>query len=444
MAKKGAISKATAGIIIAIIVVVGVVGAAWYIISLPPAPPAKEKILVGWVHSITGPGTIPAMTATFDVYYRWIIEDYNNTGGLFVPEYGKKLPFATPIEYDDEFDVAKMLSYTEKLITVDKVDILFAPMSTGMCYAAMPTYEKYKYPVVCNTFGSERSALKMRTGEYSYSFSTLGFPSETGDEVDALFKYINTTKAPGQLNSVGIIYHNLEHGVEYASAIRDRLLLDGFSVPYEKSYLAFGIPGGVTSASDFYSMVNDLSLAGVDVAILCGYEGNLFLRACMDKHYNPDLVVVGPGCETGFLEWMDVALGGYGFTPAQLSGTVLYDGWPGTSYKTVDLKAWANMHYGRAHYYPFPASVTFYVGLECIFKAVQLVGLNGTKIRDALLSQTFTTILGQTHLRPGYSMECSLTGTICQWQGGVNSSEVIWPLTAVNVSNIIYPKPTSW
>jgi branched-chain amino acid transport system substrate-binding protein len=424
MLNKAAVTKLQAVIIAVIIIVACVVGGVYYyMVSKGPALPAKSSVVVGWVHSITG--VLAGQTATFDIYYKWIIDDYNANGGLYVPEYGKKLNI-TYIEYNDESDINKMLSLTEKLITVDNVDLIFPPVSTAFNYAAFPTYQKYHYPVVALTFGSDIAADKMRTGEYSYCFSVLGFPSETGDQVTSLFKYINASIAP--LKSVGIIYHADQHGVEYSSAMYADLSLSGFDVPVHESY--------PPTIADFTPLINTLKAANVDVVILAGYEGALFIHQSEAQGYNPKLLVVGPSMETPLL-----VFGPYGLKANEIRGVTLYDGWPATAYNTPELKAWADAHYKRAGWYPFPASATFYAGLDCLFHAVEKVGLNKEKIRDELATDTFTTIVGQTKLRQGYSMQCELAGTITQWQGG-NMCQVIWPRNASS-ADIIYPKP-SW
>jgi len=423
MAKKAAITKTQALIIVAIVAVAGVAGVAWYFIST--APPPRDKIVVGWVHSLTG--ALAGQTATFDIYYKWIIEDYNANGGLYVPEYGRKFNI-TYIEYDDESDITKMLSLTEKLITVDKVDLLFAPVSTAFNFAAFPIYQKYHMPVVALTFGSDIAAEKMRTGEYSYCFSVLGMPGETGEQVTSLFQYINTTLAPDQLNSVGIIYHSDQHGVEYSGAIYTDLTFAGFQVPVHQSYP----PGTVV----FNTLINTLNASNVDAVILCGYEGAFFIKSAKALNYNPKLFMCGPSMETPLLVYNPFI---YNMTHSEVNGTMLYDGWPATAYNTAALSAWATAHNTRAGWYPFPASATFYAGLDCLFKAVEKVGLDHAKIRNSLANDNFTTIVGNTHLHQGYSMQCSLAGTCAQWQGG-DMCEVIWPL-AVASANIIFPKP---
>jgi branched-chain amino acid transport system substrate-binding protein len=419
-AKKGGISKTTAIIIVAIVVIAGVAGVAYFVVTAP-----KTSVVIGWVHSMTGP--LAGQTLTFDIYYKWIIADYDAKGGLYVPEYGKKLNI-TYVEYDDHSDINTMLSLTEKLITVDKVDLMFAPVSTAFNLAAFPIYQKYHMPVVALTFGSDIGAEYMRAGNYSYCYSVLGMPSESATQVVQLFEYINTTKAPNELNKVGIIYHSDQHGVEYSLAIHDALTAAGFSVPVYKSYLP--------TVTDFTPLINTLSAAGVDAVIQCGYEGAFFIKSAQADGYNPSLYMCGPSMETPLLVYNPHI---YNMTHAQVNGTMLYDGWPSTAYNTANLSTWATAHLARAGYDPFPASATFYAGLQCLLKAEEKVGLNHTAIMLSLQNDNFTTLVGNTHLHRGYAMECSLAGTICQWQGG-NMSQVIWPLTA-NSSSVMFPKP---
>lgn len=426
--KKTAISKMVAVVIAVIIIVAIVAGAAYYYYILGPAPPPKDKVVIGIVQSESGANS--AGCALHHLYYNWIIEDYNEEGGLYVPEYGKKLPIEK-IVYDDESNLDKMLTLTEKLITEDKVDLIFAPWSTAFCFAAFSLYEKYHYPVVALTFGSDKAAEKMRSGEFKYAFSVLGLPSETGKEMADLLDYINKNKTP--ITKVGIIHHADQHGVEYASAIAYDLMDKGFQVPVQQSY--------TLPVATFAPIVSTLKSAGVDVVINCGYsEGADLIREMKAQNFNPKLVFIGPTMEVPAL-----VFGPFGFTPQDLVGVCYYDGWPAAVYKTGALKDWAEMHRQRAEpifgpkAYPFPASATFYAGLQCLFKAVEKVGLNREKIRDVLATETFDTIVGKTKLRQGYSMQCELAGTISQWQGG-DMMEVIWPRDVAS-ADIICPKP---
>ncbi|MCS7115674.1 MAG: ABC transporter substrate-binding protein [Nitrososphaerota archaeon] len=447
MSTKEAITKMQAAIIAIIIIVAVIAGAAYYYTTLPgptptptptptpvrptptptptptpkPTPPPKDKIVIGVVHTMSGP--VAPVCALHHAYYSMIVEDYNAKGGIYVPEYGRRIPIELKA-YDDEWSVEKMLLLIERLMTVEKVDLMFAPWGTEFNFAAFPLFEKYKYPVVALTVGSDVICERMKRGEYTYSFITLGPPYETGEEVAEMLTYVNKNISP--IRRVGIIFHSAQHGVEYAAAIYRELYIAGFEIPVYEGY-----PMDIT---DFTPLITKLKAANVDVVIKAGYEAALFLTACKAQAFNPKLIFCGPTVEVPGL-----VFGPYGFTPEFLKGVCYYDGWPATAYNTPKLKQWAEDHEKRLGYPPFPASATFYAGLEALFQAVEKVGLNREKIRDALATQSFDTILGKFKLRIGASPQSEVAGTLTQWQGGT-MMEVVWPREVAS-AEIICPKP---
>jgi branched-chain amino acid transport system substrate-binding protein len=428
MLDKVAVTRLHTLIIIAIVVVACVVGGvAYYLVTLPPALPAKSSIVVGWVHSISG--VLAPQTAMFDVYYKQIINTTNHEGGLYDPDYGKNLTL-TYKEYDDQSSVSNCISLTEKLITVDDVDLIFPPVSTAFNLAVFPIYQEYHFPVIATTFGSNIAANEMASGALSYCFSVLGLPNQCGEQVTSILQYINKTVDPGQCNSVAVINDNGQHGVEYGAAIYSALSLAGFNMVYQTTY-----PSTIT---DFTPIITLLKTYNPDVVVNGGYEGALFTRQCMDEGYNPKLIFNGPSMECPGLVYNPAI---YDFTNSDLIGLMQYDGWPATAYNTPALAAWAAMEDKLTGMWPFPAAAVFYAALQLLFAAVNKVGLNHVKLRDALATDTFTTIVGATHLVQGSSVQCSLAnGTICQWQGSWQKMQVVWPLSAASAS-IIYPKP---
>ncbi|MEM4576217.1 MAG: ABC transporter substrate-binding protein [Candidatus Nezhaarchaeales archaeon] len=429
MSKRRGVTKLQIAVIVVVIVVVAAVGA--YLAMQPTAPgpgplPAKDNVVIGWAHGKSG--YLAPQTATLHPYFYWVIEEYNNKGGIYVPEYGKKLPIRY-IEYDDESSIDKCLTLYEKLITEDKVDLIFEPTSTAFVYAVFAMAEKYKYPLIGLTFGSEIAAQKMRTGEFKYAFSVLGFPSEAAKEVADFFDYINSKYGKNEIKKVGIIHHNDQHGVEYASAMFSELSIRGYDVPVYQSY--------PMTIADFTPLIKALRDANVDVVILCGYEGATFLWQCIAQDYNPKFIITGPGSmEVPFL-----VFGPFGFNAEQVKGIMNYDGWPATSYNTPELQAWVDEHKRRLGWEPFPAAATFYSALQSILQAVERHGLDRTKIRDALATETYDTLLGKFKFRQGYSAQAELAGTLIQWTGK-DMMEVVWPKgSPAATSEPIYPKP---
>jgi branched-chain amino acid transport system substrate-binding protein len=447
MAQKGMSRNKLIAIVVIVIVVVGVVGVGAYYLSITPTTPpptAPSKIIVGWTEPDTGAYAV--LTPIYDIYYKWIIEDYNASGGLYIPQYGKKIPFGNPVIYDDGSNINTMITDYVKLITVDKVNLLFGPISTGMNLALFPTLQQYKMPMIALTFGSDVAGAEMRSGVFSYAFSILGFPAESADQIVQVFQHINSTVDKGGLQSVAILADSDQHGIEYGSAMEAALTLAGFTV---SNYMTFPAYAYMGDPAGFDSMITTLQASKPDVVILAGYEGAAFESECNVRNYHPKLTVVGPGMETGAFDYAP-----YGpFTSfSQFNGTMFYDGWPTSAYKSANLSAWALMHYNRTfydpayhcptftiHWWPYPNSAGFYSALQCLFLAVEKVGLNGTAIRNELATDTFSTLVGQVRLIQGSAMYYSPSGTVTQWEKG-NMSDVVWPLDAAS-AGIIYPCP---
>jgi len=103
--------------------------------------PAKDKIVVGMSRPLSGPLAVVGDSAFRPVYETFIAE-VNAAGGVYVEEYGKKLPIE-PLIYDDKSDVGTATRLTEKLIVEDKVDFLWPGCGTSFIYAQAPIANKY-------------------------------------------------------------------------------------------------------------------------------------------------------------------------------------------------------------------------------------------------------------------------------------------------------------
>jgi branched-chain amino acid transport system substrate-binding protein len=113
------------------------------LVTFSPAPAEEKKeILIGATLSLTGPfaqaGRDEAKWA-----YEEAVKDINKAGGVFVKEYGKKLPVRLIIE-DDESDPAAVVRGVEKLIKDHKVDLLLSTCNSPLVIPGAVTAEKYK------------------------------------------------------------------------------------------------------------------------------------------------------------------------------------------------------------------------------------------------------------------------------------------------------------
>lgn len=101
----------------------------------------KKEIIVGAVNSMTGPD---AMTGAEQKWaYEQAIADINKKGGVFVKEFGKKLPIKL-VFADDASVPDRAAAAMERLIKSSKIDLALSSDTTPKNLAAATVCEKYK------------------------------------------------------------------------------------------------------------------------------------------------------------------------------------------------------------------------------------------------------------------------------------------------------------
>ena len=103
---------------------------------------AQDKVKIGYAISKTGPNAGGASITQIPNYEMWV-KDVMAKGGLKVGD--KRLPIEV-IEYDDRSNSEEAVRAVERLVTQDKVDLLFPPWGTGLNLAVGPVFNKYGYP----------------------------------------------------------------------------------------------------------------------------------------------------------------------------------------------------------------------------------------------------------------------------------------------------------
>jgi branched-chain amino acid transport system substrate-binding protein len=146
------------------------------------AAPAGPPVRIGSSLALTGPLAATALVhkITGEIY----VDELNRKNGLL----------GRPVEWvllDDQSkpDVARTLY--EKLITVDKVDLLLGPYATGAILSAMGVAQRYDKMLVHHTFGIPHLA------KYERHFPTWAMGPEPGQTVpNRLFDALAATPKP--------------------------------------------------------------------------------------------------------------------------------------------------------------------------------------------------------------------------------------------------------
>jgi branched-chain amino acid transport system substrate-binding protein len=146
------------------------------------AAPAGPPVRVGSTLALTGP--LAATALVHKIAGEIYVEEVNKKNGLL----------GRPVEWvllDDQSkpDVARTLY--EKLITVDKVDLLLGPYATGAILSAMGVAQRYDKMLIHHTFGIPHLA------KYERHFPTWAMGPEPGQTVpNRLFDALAATPKP--------------------------------------------------------------------------------------------------------------------------------------------------------------------------------------------------------------------------------------------------------
>ncbi len=138
--------------------------------SWSQAPPQAVKI--GATLAVTGPFS-PEWGPTFLQFMREWEKIVNEEGGVFVSEFGKKLPIQLII-YDDESSPDKAVELYEKLGAVDQVHVFLGPSSSPITLRASTVAERMHIPMV----GAEANDTALFTRGFKWFVGVLepGFP----------------------------------------------------------------------------------------------------------------------------------------------------------------------------------------------------------------------------------------------------------------------------
>jgi len=388
----------------------------------PPPPPTKDKIVVGMSRPLSGPLAIIGDSALRIIYETWV-PIVNADGGIYLSEYGKKLPIELKI-YDDKSDVGTMTRLTEKLILEDKVDFLWPACGTAFIFGQAPIANKYGYVLLT----AEGGATTIKDALYGlpYVFVSLSFSDwyELPVFADML--------AEKGAKTAYVTYIADLHGIEYSGVA-------GLEFPR----VGIKILGSVSlppDLKDFAPVIQDAMASGADVFCCFGYPDQVLpvTGTAIALGYNPKAFIVGPGGNFGFYH---VAFGPA--TEGICSFGVFARGQTPELDEVVDL-LYTDRPEEAQDWWGHP----LYWGAWDYWKqAVEMVGsTDQDALREVFATQHFDTVLGDTYFTifggGGLMAKESHPGEIGQWQNGV--FEIVgggdWPNTKLT-ADFLYPKP---
>ena len=357
------------------------------------AQEAPKSIKIGYAISLSGPQSAGAMLTTVPNYRLWV-DEINKAGGLMLKKYNKKIPIEVT-EIDDRSNNEDMVRLVEKLMSVDKVDLVLTPWSTGANLQVAPTFAKYGYPQIMGTAGSNR--LEELVGKFPTMFWFLAKPD---DQMKSLVGMMGDLKKQGKINdSVALFVVQLPFGQEYSSTLKQLLASAGFKVVYDTAY--------PFPPTDLSTQIKAAKAANPDTMIALSYPPDTLMltEQSIANDFNPKVRFLGVGVA------FPVFKAKFG---DKVNGIFGLGGWdpngPGMQAYFARHKAFTKGEPDRW------ASAATYAGLQALQQAVERVGeIDRPKILQELKTGAFKTVAGDLKLENNADKAAWHIG---QWQGG--------------------------
>ena len=375
---------------------------------------AKDKIVVGMARPISGWMAVIGDSAFRPVYETWV-KEVNAKGGIYVKEYGKKLPIELLI-YDDKSDVGTMTRLTEKLIVQDKVDFLWPACGTAFVFAQAPIANKHGYILLTAEGGATQIKEMLRSLPYVF----VGLSFSDWYQLPVFAELLGEKGA----KTAYIMYVGDLFGIEYSGVAGIEFPKHGIDI--------VGISSVPPGAKDLSPIIKKAKASNADVFCAFGYP-DMVLPATgtsMALGFNPKAWIGGPGANFGFYHTA--------FGPA-VEGVMGFTAFACSQSKAAQ-KLCDKLYKGKPEQIQdFWGHPLYWAALEFWKQAIEKAGtLDQKVIRDIMATQKFETILGPTWFENGLMAKECHTGEIGQWQKGI--FEVVGPKKHAT-AKFIYPKP---
>ncbi len=371
-----------------------------------PAFAAKPPLVIG--------GSLP-LTGEFAETGQWIERgmkfwqaEVNAKGGLL----GRPVEFRI---YDDQSKVDKAVTFAEKAITVDKVDLLFGGYPGTAARAVMPVAEKHRFVYV-----SMGGHMKSFQQGYTYSF---GAPPLMGEWwYEGFFQWLSTLPASQRPKRAAVYTINNPVGLSLIDSIERWTKKLNIQVVIKEKYNS--------PLADATPMIVKAKQMNCDLLFANGFfpDGVMMIKAAKALNYNPKAIVQGIGSVVP--AWVK-ELGKDG--DYVFSGTSLYNRlkYPGNSKLNAYVKKQYNLD-GYPLYFGFG-----YAWMQTLEQGVRGAGsLDQTKIRDWLKTHKVNTIAGpMTFDKQGLPPPINFCTQIIN-----GKVELIWPKN-IRTKEPVYPKP---
>ena len=348
-------------------------GAALLALGLATAPAqAAEPIKIGLSQSLTGGLAVNGKAAQL-AHQIWEA-DVNAKGGLL----GRPVKI---IDYDDQSNPANVPGIYQKLISVDKVDLLVSGYATVEIAPAMPV-------VIQNnkTFISLFGLAVNSEFHYDRYFSMIPSGPDPKPSFTEGFFQAAMEQNP-KPKTIAFASADMEFAHNCVDGARENAKKAGLKTVYDQSY--------PPATADFSPIIHAVQAANPDIFLICSYVTDSvgMVQALNEVGFKPKMVGGGMvGLQSPAIK---TKLG------PMLNGIVNYDMWePAPKLESPEINAFLKKYQAKAGaagvdplgYYLPPYA---YAQMQVLADAVEgTKSLDDAKLADYLRTHTFKTVVG--------------------------------------------------
>ena len=190
------------------------------------------------------------------------LKEINGEGGI-ASMGGAKLE---AVYADSQSDATVGVTETEKLISVEKVDMLLGSFNSAVTLPCSAVAEKNQLPWIVNSATSD--AITEQGNKYTFR---AYYVNSTGTDQEVQMVRDLGEAQGDPIKTVSILYEDTEGGQTWATGIREAAAKYGIEIVFDEGY-----PAGST---DFTTPITKVKAAGADAFLLFAYTSESILVA---------------------------------------------------------------------------------------------------------------------------------------------------------------------
>lgn len=359
----------------------------------PAGASAQEVLKIGASAPKTGPLAGGAAMTHWPNVHMWV-KEINDAGGLNI---GGTKHTIELVEYDDQTSAETAIQNIQRLATVDKVDFIVTPYSTGLNIATAPMIAQHGYPHITTSAATDGVAEFVQ--RWPNSFWMLGTAKQLAEGAVAT---VAKLRDKGEIGSkVALVYVADAFGQELIAAAKPALEAAKLEIVYETSY-----PLGT---QDVAPVISGAKAAAPDAFIAFSYPGDTFALTEQAQIQGLDVGAFYTGVGTAFPP----------FAGRFKEGAEGILGIGGVNVDDPNIKGYIEKHKAAngGNSPDYWASAMTYAGLQVLGQAIEQAGSKDkAAVIEKIKTGSFDTVMGPIKFDNNVNPNVYTTG---QWRGGV-------------------------